>query len=68
MTTGRAIGFWIVGSVCVFFGALIAGAVEPSALGATFETVALAYIIAFVLILVGGMFWISVAAAVHEEE
>jgi hypothetical protein len=60
MATVRSIGFWIIGSVCVFLGALIAGAVEP-VLGATPGSIALAYIIAFVLILVGGMLWITVA-------
>ena len=68
MTTNRVIGFWVIGAICIFFGSLIAGSVEPSALGATAESVILAYIISFILILVGGMFWITVAAAVHEEE
>lgn len=67
MADNRAIGFWVIGTVCVFFGSLIAGSVEPSALGARIESVILAYIISFVLILVGGMFWISVSATMHEE-
>jgi hypothetical protein len=61
MTNWRAIGFWLIGTICVFFGALIAGNVDPAALGATTLSVALAYIIAFILILIGGMFWISTA-------
>jgi hypothetical protein len=40
---------------------LIAGSVEPSVLGATTTSVAVAYIISFILILLGGMFWISTA-------
>ncbi len=67
MTTSRSIGFWIIGSLCVFFGALIAGSVEPTTLGATAESVVLAYIISFILILIGGMFWITVAV-IREEE
>lgn len=62
----KAIIFWIIGSICVFLGALIAGSVEPSALGATLESVLVAYIISFILILIGGMFWISVATAEEE--
>lgn len=68
MTSNRAIGFWVVGAVCVFLGALIAGAVDPSVLGATMATTFIAYIISFVMILIGGMFWISVATAIHEGE
>ncbi|MEM7820994.1 MAG: hypothetical protein QW751_02220 [Candidatus Aenigmatarchaeota archaeon] len=67
MTNARSIGFWIIGSLCVFFGALIAGSVQPEALGATAESVVLAYIISFILILIGGMFWITVAV-IREEE
>lgn len=66
MTTARAVGFWIIGTVCIFFGALIAGTVEPDVLGATTESVLLAYIISFVLLLIGGMFWITVAV-IREE-
>jgi VIT1/CCC1 family predicted Fe2+/Mn2+ transporter len=67
MTDWRAIAFWFLGAFFVFFGVLIGGNVEPSALGATSLSVALAYIIAFILILLGGMFWISTAVA-HIEE
>ncbi|NOZ81789.1 MAG: hypothetical protein GXO63_01420 [Candidatus Micrarchaeota archaeon] len=57
----KSIGLWILGSICIFFGALFAGSVEPDVLGATPQGVIITYIIAFVLILVGGMFWIAVA-------
>jgi len=63
----RTIAFWFIGAICVFTGALIAGSVEPSVLGATTTSVAVAYIIAFVLILIGGMFWISTAIIQAEE-
>lgn len=68
MVNWRSIGFWFIGTFCVFFGVLIAGNIEPSTLGATTESVALAYIISFILILLGGMFWISTAVAHLEEE
>jgi hypothetical protein len=66
MVSSKAILFWIIGSIFVFLGSLIAGSVEPSALGATWQSVLIAYIIAFVLILVGGMFWISASLSVEE--
>jgi hypothetical protein len=68
MTNRKAMLFWFIGAICVFFGALIAGAIEPEALGATVESVTLAYIISFVLILIGGMFWISGSIVEIEEE
>lgn len=68
MTSRKAVLFWFIGAICVFFGALIAGNVEPEILGATTESVMLAYIISFVLILIGGMFWISGSIVEIEEE
>lgn len=67
MVDARTIGFWILGSICIFVGSLIAGSVEPSVLGATTISVVIAYLLSFILILLGGMFWISTAIA-HVEE
>ncbi len=67
MTNTRALAFWAIGAVCVFFGALIAGNIEPEVLGATTPSVILSYIVAFILILIGGMFWIT-TSVVHVEE
>ena len=67
MADPRTIAFWFIGAICVFTGALIAGSVEPSVLGVTTTSIAVAYIIAFVLILLGGMFWISTAIIQTEE-
>jgi phosphate/sulfate permease len=67
MSTRRAIGFWVAGAVCLFFGVLIASSVSPAELiasgtpTASLFTQILAYVIAFVLILVGGMLWITSA-------
>lgn len=52
-------GFWMLGALCIFFGALIAGSVDASTLGSTTLSILIAYIISFVMILLGGMFWIS---------
>ena len=67
MTDPRSIIFWIIGAICVFVGALIAGSIDPSVLGATPTTVAVSYIVSFILILIGGMFWISTAIIQVEE-
>ena len=67
MTNLRSISFWMIGSICLFFGVLITGNIEPEALGATPESVILAYIIGFILIVLGGMFWIT-TSVVHVEE
>ncbi len=63
----KSVLFWFVGTVCIFFGSLIAGAVDPTALGSTSYSVIAAYVIAFVLILIGGMLWISTAILQVEE-
>lgn len=68
MADPRTIIFWIIGAICVFVGSMIAGSVDPSVLGATTSSVIIAYVVSFVLILLGGMFWISTAIIQSEEE
>ena len=63
----RTIIFWLIGTICIFFGSLIAGAVEP-VVGSTAVSIIMAYSLAFILILLGGMFWISTAILQTEEE
>lgn len=63
----RTIVFWLIGTVCIFFGSLIAGSVEP-VVGSTTVSITMAYALAFILILLGGMFWISTAILQFEEE
>lgn len=63
----RSLIFWFIGAICVFIGALIAGNIDPSVLGSTTTSVAVSYIISFVLILIGSMFWISTAIIQVEE-
>ena len=50
--------FWVLGALCVFFGAVVATAMQGDA-------VIFAGVLSFLLILVGGMFWISI---MHMEE
>ncbi len=63
----RTIIFWLIGTTCIFFGALIAGSVEP-VVGSTTVSIVMAYSLAFILIMLGGMFWISTAILQTEEE
>jgi len=58
--------FWILGTVFILFGAMIAGQARPDVLGATAESFAISIILAFILILFGGLLWISVAGVIHK--
>lgn len=59
--------FWILGTISIFVGVRIAGTVDRSTLGVTSLRYYLALLVGFVLILIGGLLWISVAGAVREE-
>ena len=63
----RTIIFWLIGTICIFFGALIAGSVEP-VVGSTVVSITMAYGLAFILIMLGGMFWISTAIMNKDED
>jgi len=49
----RAILYWILGAVCIFFA-------MAAATGARGDAALSAYIVGFLLTLIGGMFWISI--------
>ena len=53
-------GLWILGSVFLFLGGLMAGNLDFLE-GTTEASFAISAIIIFVLILIAGMFWISAA-------
>ena len=59
--------FWVLGTICILFGSMIAGHLEKG-LGVDELSYLLALLIAFVLILLGGLLWISVAIAVRLRE
>lgn len=61
----KIVTFWVLGSVCILFGSMIAGHLERG-LGVSDLGFTLALLIAFVLFLVAGLLWISVAIAVKE--
>jgi len=61
----KIITFWILGTFCIMFASMIAGHLEKT-LGVTELGYFLALLVSFVLFLIGGLFWISVAIAVRE--
>lgn len=56
---------WVIGAALIMFGALIAGQASPDALGATTTSFGIALLVSFIFILLGGLFWITVAGVVH---
>ena len=60
-------GLWILGSVLFFLASLIAGNIEW-VVGTTETSFAISVILAFVLYLLAGMFWISSAVNARETE
>jgi len=56
----RAVSFWIVGSIAIFFSLLVFSTASPAELGSNTTSIIIAYVVSFILLLIGGMFWISV--------
>jgi hypothetical protein len=54
--------FWILGAVCISIGAVIAGHIDGG-LGTDYGGSAIAIMLSFILFLLGGLLWISVAIA-----
>ena len=54
--------FWIIGSMSILIGSMIAGNVERT-LGTDETGFGTAVFIAFILIMLGGLLWITVAVA-----
>jgi uncharacterized membrane protein len=54
--------FWVLGAACMLLGSMIVGHLDKT-LGVTDISYSLALLTAFILILLGGFFWISVAVA-----
>lgn len=57
--------FWVLGTVCILLGSMISGHLEKG-LGVSDLSFSFALLIAFVLFLLGGLLWISVAIAVKK--
>jgi len=57
--------FWIIGALAIFLASMIAGKLQVT-LGTSDLGLLVAALVAFVLFLLGGLLWISVAIAVKE--
>lgn len=56
----KAMVLWFLGSICILFGALIAGNIEMN-IGTSALGYAIGLLAAFTFILAGGLMWISVS-------
>ena len=63
---GKPLFFWVFGSFLVLLGAMIAGQARPDVLGASMSSFVISIVVAFILILIGGLMWITVAGVVHK--
>lgn len=63
----KMVVFWVLGSALILFGSMIAGHLEKT-LGVSDTSYLLALLVAFVLFLVGGLLWISVAVKKTAED
>ena len=66
MSRERSIGFWVLGTVCIMFGAMFAGSTAAGWAEQSVYNTAIGTFLAFFLILIGGMFWITVAISHFE--
>ena len=64
-TNWKIVGFWLMGSILIFFGSMIAGKIERG-LGVTQEAFLFAFFFSLILIMVGGLFWILVSIAIRK--
>jgi len=56
---------WVLGTACILLGSMIVGHLDKT-LGVTNISYTLALVTSFILILLGGFFWISVAVALKK--
>jgi CHASE2 domain-containing sensor protein len=63
----KLVSFWMLGAICMLLGSMIAGNVERTT-GVNETGFSTALVISFVLFLLGGILWISVATATRVSE
>jgi len=54
--------FWVLGTVCIMAGSMVSGNLEGGS-GVTGLSYTLALAVSFILFMLGGLLWISVAIA-----
>ncbi|MCD6478155.1 MAG: hypothetical protein J7K87_04065 [Candidatus Aenigmarchaeota archaeon] len=62
----KPLSFWIIGALLILFGSMIAGQARSDVLGATTSSFTISLIVAFILILIGGLMWITVAGVIEK--
>ncbi len=62
----KAPAFWLIGSVCMLFGAMIAGSLQRS-LGVSESSFLIGMLTALLLFMLGGIFWITVSVAIKKK-
>jgi|YelNatPaOPRAMG01_1025707.scaffolds.fasta_scaffold05477_6 hypothetical protein len=58
--------FWVIGSICILFGSMIAGSLQRS-LGVSESSFVIGLLTALLLFMLGGIFWITVSVAVKKK-
>ncbi len=62
----KTASMWVLGAGSIFLGSMIAGKLETG-LGVSDTGFTLASLVSLMLILIGGLLWISVAVALREK-
>jgi len=63
----KVVFFWILGSICALIASLIAGNTEMD-MGTSMSGFMFSLVVSFLLFLIAGILWISVAIAIKELE
>ncbi len=65
--SAKLVFFWIIGGAFLFIATWIISNVQPNVIGVSDMSVYFAYLIAFILYILAGLAWISVAVATRHE-
>jgi len=65
--SAKLVFFWIIGGAFLFIATWIIINVQPGVIGVSDTSVYFAYLIAFILYILAGLAWISVAVATRHE-
>jgi len=63
----RIVSLWILGSICMLLGSLIAGQLQRT-IGTSDMGLLVAFVLSLMFFLIAGMLWVAVALALREVE
>jgi cation transporter-like permease len=63
----RIVSLWILGSICMLLGSLIAGQLQRT-IGTSDTGLLVAFVLSLMFFLTAGMLWVAVALALREVE